>query len=211
MRYPFRLWVCAFTVCVVAVVLSVSYVDRPAAEFFEAHFRHTHFRTVLGYALGPFVLVVVLALFFLLGSGSWLLSGRRLSSWTLKPLLCSWSGIWALGTEVVFKRIFGRGWPSPTYLEDHQYAFRFLHGTPHWDSFPSGTAAISAAIASVLWIVAPRLRFIAALLAALLSILTNGHWISDVIAGGFLGISIGWMTVLLLRPELPPSSASSSA
>jgi len=37
-------------------------------------------------------------------------------------------------------------------------------------------------------------------------VVTNGHWLSDVIAGAFLGASIGWMTVLLLPQALPTAS-----
>jgi membrane-associated phospholipid phosphatase len=78
-----------------------------------------------------------------------------------------------------------------------------MHGGPHWQSFPSGTAAISAAIVSVLWTAIPRWRAIGVLSIALLCVavvITNYHWVGDVIAGTFLGTSIGWMTVQLAEP-----------
>jgi membrane-associated phospholipid phosphatase len=204
----FRRWLLALALCVIAVLASVSYVDRPAADFFNMHVRHTELRGWLVHLLGPFVLTPVVALLFLLGLGCWVLSGRHLRGWTLKPMLCSWSAIWALAAEFVFKQIFGRAWPDPGYVENHLYGFRFLHGGPHWDSFPSGTASISAAIVATLWLVAPRLRLPSVFLAVLLCggvVVTNGHWLSDVIAGGFLGASIGWMTVLLLGSRVPPT------
>jgi membrane-associated phospholipid phosphatase len=106
--------------------------------------------------------------------------------------------MWATLASFVFKRIFGRAWPDPAYVQNHVYGFHLLHGGSHWQSFPSGTAAISTAIVSVLWMLMPRSRTIGALTVALLCVavvITNYHWVGDVIAGIFLGALIGWMTV----------------
>ncbi len=117
MKSAFGWWLSALIVCVIGTIFSMLYVDRPTAEFLDVHFRRTPYWTWLHYTLRPLPLFVVFALFFLLGLGSCLLSGRRLPAWTLKPMLCSWSAIWALGAEVVLKTVFGRAWPDPTYLE----------------------------------------------------------------------------------------------
>jgi membrane-associated phospholipid phosphatase len=211
----FRRWLLTLALSVIAVLVSVSYVDRPAAEFFNAYVRHTALWGWLDRLLAPFVLIPVVALLFLFSTGCWLLSGRQPGTWTLKPLLCSWSAIWALAAEFVAKRVFGRAWPDPGYVENHLYGFRFLRGTPQWNSFPSGTATISAAIVATVWLVAPRLRLPGVFLAVLLCcgvVVTNGHWLSDVIAGAFLGASIGWMTVRLLDSQaLRTPSADPSA
>jgi len=199
----FRNWLFAFAATAIAVVVCIAYVDRPVAEFFDGHLRHTATRVWLDRALAPLGLAVVMALLFLFGCGNWVMSGRLLGSWTRSPLLCSWAAIWATAADIIFKRIFGRAWPDPTYIQNHLYGFRLLHGGPHWQSFPSGTAAISAAIVSVLWIVMPRWRAIGVLIVALLCaavVITNQHWVGDVIAGTFLGASIGWMTVQLAAP-----------
>jgi len=191
----FRCWLWALALCVVAVGLCIAYVDRPLAEWLDAHVRHTEFWEALNLALYPFLLVVVAALFFLLGCGISLIAGRPLRPWTAIPILCSWSAMWAIASEIILKRIFGRGWVDPTFVRDHQYGFHFLHGETHWDAFPSGTAAVSFAILSVLWILKPRWRAAGTVTVILLSIavvIGNYHWLSDVIAGGFLGVTIGW-------------------
>jgi len=111
--------------------------------------------------------------------------------------------MWATTAGIILKRIFGRASPDPTYIQNHLYGFRLLHDAPHWQSFPSGTAAISAGIMSVLWIIMPRWRATRALTVALLCItvvITNYHSVGEVIAGTFLGTSIGWMTVQLAAP-----------
>jgi membrane-associated phospholipid phosphatase len=195
-----RNWLLAFAATAMAVVVCIAYVDRPIAEFFDRHLRHTATWAWLDRALAPLDLVVVAALLFLFGSGAFVISGHLLGSWTRAPLLCSWAAMWATAADIVLKRIFGRAWPDPTYIQNHLYGFRPLHGGPQWGSFPSGTAAISSAIASVLWIVMPRWRAIGALIVVLLCaavVITNYHWVGDVIAGAFLGVSIGWMTVRL--------------
>jgi membrane-associated phospholipid phosphatase len=198
----FRNWLLTFAVTVIVVLVCMAYVDRPGAEFFDAHVRHTASWVWLDRSLRPLDAAVVLALLFLLVGGAWVVSGRSLGSWTRVPLLCSWAAMWAAAADIIFKRIFGHGAPDPTYLQDHLYGFHWLHGSSHWESFPSGTAAISSAIASVLWIAWPRSRAIGALIIVFLCvavIVTNYHWVSDVVAGVFLGASIGWMTVHLQR------------
>jgi membrane-associated phospholipid phosphatase len=197
----FRRWLLLLVLCVMAVVVCVCCIDRPAAVPFNTHLRNTAVSDLIKGLLGPLVLIPVAALLFLFGVGCWLLSGRLLGGWTQKPLLCSWSTIWALAAEFVFKDVFGRGWPDPTFIENHLYGFRFLHAGPYWTSFPSGTATIAAAISTTIWLVAPRLRLPILLMTALICggvVVTNEHWISDVIAGAFLGASIGWMTLSLL-------------
>jgi membrane-associated phospholipid phosphatase len=202
----FRTWVFASGATTVAVVVCIAYVDRPIALFFDAHLRHTAAWVWLSRALAPLDLVVITALLFLLGCGARVLSGHLLRPWTRTPLLCSWAGIWATTADIIFKHIFGRAGPDPAYIQNRIYEFRLLHGGPHWDSFPSGTAAISAAIASVVWIEMPRWRATSAVIVFLLCVavvITNYHWVADVIAGAFLGTSIGWMTVQLQRTVRP--------
>jgi len=203
-RAAFRYWVFALFLCTIAVVVCIAYVDRPAAEFLETHLRRTTLWAWLDRVLRPLDLVVVTELFFLFGCGIWVLSGRQLCSWTETPLLSAWSTVWAVAATIICKHIFGRAWPDPTYVHDHLYGFHFLRGGQHWDSFPSGTAAISTAIVSVLWIMRPRWRVVSLLIVVLLSgavVVTNFHWMSDVIAGAFLGASIGWSTVRLRDPQ----------
>ncbi len=198
-----RNWCLAFAATAIMVGVCIAYVDRPAAEFFDLHLRHTAVWVWLDRALAPLDLTVVMALLFLLGCVIWASSGRLLPLWTRTPGLCSWAAVWATLASFVFKRFFGRARPDPEFVQNHLYGFRLLHGAPHWHSFPSGTAMISVAIVSVLWILQPRWRAPGILIAALLSVavvLTNYHWVGDVVAGTFLGVFIGWMTVWVARP-----------
>ncbi len=197
-RATLRNWLLAFAATAIMAVVCIAYVDRSAASFFDQHLRHTTARLWIERALAPLDLTVAMALLFLLGCGVWASFNRALPLWTRTPRLCSWAASWATLASSLFKRIFGRVQPDPEFLQNHLYGFRLLHGGPHGHSFPSGTATISAAIVLVLCILLPRWRALGILIVALLSIaviLTNYHWVGDVVAGVFLGAFIGWITV----------------
>lgn len=187
----------ALICCIAATAASVHYLDHPLADFFAARVAHTAVGWWLNRLLGLLVFFPVAALMTLFAGGCWMMSGRKLAPWTRPFLACAWSAIWALAAEFAFKQVFAR----------------LPAGGPHAGHFPSGTATISAAAATTIWLVVPRWRMPGLVVAAFASIAvvaTNGHWLSDVIAGAFLGWSIGWMTVLLLNP-VPRASGRDDA
>ena len=199
-----RNWCLAFAATAIMVGVCIAYVDRPVAEFFNLHLRPTATWVWIVRALAPLELTVAIASLFVLGCVIWASFGRLLPLWTRTPRLCGWAAVWATVASFVSKRLFGRVSPDPEFVQNRLYGFRLLHGGPHWHSFPSGTAAISAAIVSVLWILQPRWRALGALTVALLCsavVVTNHHWVGDVIAGLFLGTFIGWMTVRVAMPD----------
>jgi membrane-associated phospholipid phosphatase len=196
----YRRWLLALALCGISVLVCIWYVDRPVAEFFNSHVRPYPAWIWLNRLLAPLVAIPLAGLLFQFGAGLWLLFGRRLASWILTPLLYSSGIIWAIAAEFVFKQILGRGSPDPTYLANHLYGFRFLHASEGWRSFPSGTATIALSVVAMTFLRLPRWRLMVSILAGLACIgvtVTNGHWVSDVIAGIFLGASIGWMTVAI--------------
>jgi membrane-associated phospholipid phosphatase len=201
-RRSFQYWLLGLAICIVSVIVCVIYVDRPVAEFVNRNLRPTAIFLMFGRALRPLIVVVPIGLLYLVGSGCWVIAGRRLSSWTRTLLLCSWSLVWALAATVVLKQIFGRT-SALHYIQHDVYGFYPLRGGPVDDAFPSGTAAIATAIIAVLWLLVPRLRTLWALTLVLIAValvVTNNHFVADVIGGSFLGGSIGWMTVRLQRP-----------
>jgi membrane-associated phospholipid phosphatase len=88
----------------------------------------------------------------------------------------------------------------PSFIRDHDYAFHWFHGGRGYESFLSGHMAATAAVLSVLWLAYPRWRplyAVAGCLVAAVLILSNFHFLSDVIAGALLGALIGSMTTVL--------------
>jgi PAP2 superfamily len=194
-------WVVAFGSCVVLVLLCMAYVDRPIAAYVETHLSHTKLWDWTTYLLWPLPLVLALVLGFQVVAGCWALAGRVLAPWMRTPLISAWSAVWALAVTVVLKRAFGREDIGQGSIAAHGVEFRWLHGGPGHEAFPSGTMMVAGALLSVVWLGAPRLRTACATLLALLGlalVITNSHWVADLIGGGFLGVVIGRMTVLLL-------------
>ncbi|MFH1033174.1 MAG: phosphatase PAP2 family protein [Pseudomonadota bacterium] len=62
-------------------------------------------------------------------------------------------------------------------------------------SFPSGHAATSFAVAAALSVFYPRMAWLFYALAALIAlgrVVSNAHYLSDVMAGAALGLAVGW-------------------
>ena len=204
MNPPLRRWLIGCLLCVASSLASIEWLDRPAAIFLQP-LRTTTVWYWSDRAFTFLLMAVVLAVLFPVVCGVCMAARARLPHWTAVPLLCSWSVLLGLGAEAVLKSIFGRTSP-PAFFHEHLYRFNILHGVMIRDAFPSGTAIISVAIASVLWFTMPRLRIIAPGLAAtwcVVVVVLTYHWVADVIAGAYLGWSIGWFTVLLLRATRP--------
>jgi len=70
-----------------------------------------------------------------------------------------------------------------------------------WPTASKGPGSVAVcAVLSVLWICYPRFRVLYALCmiaVAIALVAANFHFLGDVIAGAFLGISTGWLTVAI--------------
>jgi membrane-associated phospholipid phosphatase len=81
---------------------------------------------------------------------------------------------------------------------DSEYGFHWFRGFFPYDGFPSGHMAIACNIAAIVWHVWPKWRVPALLASAIIGaslILTDYHFVGDVIAGGVFGWIVGAWTV----------------
>jgi membrane-associated phospholipid phosphatase len=192
----------AFLLCTALVIVSVAWVDRPVAEYVFTHFRDTALAHWTSQALGSLRLVVLLAVLWLVGLAGWRLSARPVPSWARTPLVVSVSGGLAGSTTLLLKYFFGRASAYPSYLVQRVYEWRPLRGDASHLAFPSGVMAVAGAVLTVLCILHPRLRVASAVILFALAvalIVTNSHWVADVIAGVFLGIGVGSTVLPLCR------------
>src|SRR4029078_279113 len=215
-------WTLSLAGTAIAAGISYQWVDRPVAVFFHSTVARPETFARLTYAPDPMVPLAV-TVFVVLGLMN--LSGGALSRLENCALLCSLSLIVAELTKIHLKLVFGRTWPdtfrdnNPSFLHYGVYGFNFFRGGHAYASFPSGHTAVTCAVISVLWIYYPkwtRLSGLAWLAVATGLIGANYHFVSDVIAGGFVGISCGWMLTSLwkahehVRKTRPASSLAAS-
>jgi membrane-associated phospholipid phosphatase len=200
---PAARWGIAFAVTALAVAVSYEWFDRPIAYFAHARLRSDD-PLFVQFTLIPdwFAPLAVLAFVVL---GLRVLAGWPLSRPGAVVLLCALSLVIASSIKNQLKVVFGRTWPetwvhdNPSLIRDGVYGFNPLHGGAGYASFPSGHTTAVLAVMSVLWICYPRFRFLYALVAGLVVVGLIGadyHFLSDCIAGAFLGASTGWIVVV---------------
>jgi membrane-associated phospholipid phosphatase len=204
---PLQKWLVSLAISSVAVAVSYLWLDRPLAMFAHGATIQTPIfakLTLLPEPLVPLSLSVLLAL------GLWALARQPLHKPHRVALLCSVSLIVAETFKSELKYVFGRTWPetwingNPSLIHDGVYGFNFFHGGAGFASFPSGHTTAACAVASVLWICYPRLRVLYGAVVGAIAIGLIGadyHFLSDIIAGGFIGTTTGWFAVLLRGEE----------
>ena len=95
--------------------------------------------------------------------------------------------------KAMLKHVFGR-MNTRVWLESGgDLSFHWFHGGGEYSSFPSGHMTVFTTLAAACWLIFPKYRAaclagIAALGFALVA--TDYHYLSDVIAGGYLGLAV---------------------
>jgi membrane-associated phospholipid phosphatase len=147
-------------------------------------------------------------------------SGRSFSKLETTITICVISAISTILIKDQLKFLFGRTWPDTwgpgiiSFLRNGAYGFHYFHNGRSFGSFPSGHAAVAAAVFSIPYLLFPKLRVIAAACIVAINIalvMLNLHFLSDVIAGSFLGFSIGLFTICLLRAASSSHAAETRA
>jgi len=204
-RRSIIIWFASLLGIAAAVTASFLWLDRPLAKFVHQHIRYPHRGIVdeLSHFPNPLLLLaVVLSLFF----GLRMVLGRPLSRHQANIFVCSVSIIFTEGIKDFLKPVFGRTWPetwvhnNPSFIRNGVYGFNFMHGGSAYQSFPSGHMAAACTVISVLWIRYPRFRALYLIVGALVGaglVGANYHFLSDVIAGAFVGLSSGWLMTVV--------------
>ncbi|CAO0822632.1 hypothetical protein DFAR_310005 [Desulfarculales bacterium] len=92
----------------------------------------------------------------------------------------------------IFKHLVGRPRPRLALSPNEYFGPTFQSDLL---SFPSGHAATSFALAAALSVFYPRLAWLFYVLAALVAagrVVSDAHYVSDVLAGAVLGLAVGW-------------------
>ena len=204
-------WTIAFAICGVCVTVSYFLIDGPVAYF--AHYELRGYIRVfdlvgrLPKLLSPLIILstLVLAVRSVLG--------RSLTEMQTCVVLSALSLAISDILENWLKLAFGRTWPetwvqdNPSFIRDGVYSFNPFHGGQGFAAFPSGHMVAISAIMSVFWFLRPRFRPIYGICIATVFIGqlgANYHFVSDLIAGGFLGFLIGRIIIALWNAGTRP-------
>lgn len=178
---------------ILVVLISVNFLDRPIAKLCYSALGHLiivrEFSGTPSF-FGPIQIFLLLIFLY-----------RRIALYPFAHpdvvlVLCEASSLATRLLLPTMKFAFGRTWPldgHPSFLIDGVYGFNFFTAGYPFESFPSGHTASVCALAGVLWATYPRFRLLyAAGVAAIAIALVAGdfHFLSDVLAGGFIGVSV---------------------
>ena len=199
-------------VCVVAVLISYFWIDRPVAFFVYHH----HINTIqvfrwLTYPPPEVQNWSALVLTVLMVRRAW---GSFLR-WQKTLFVACLSLIVADDFRISLGDVFGRYWPetwshdNPSLIGTGTYGFHPFQRGDDIGSFPSGHAARILAFATVWLIAMPRSRTVqvvvivlsASMLVSLVAM--NYHFVSDVIAGSVLGGIVAVYVARLARLQTP--------
>jgi len=186
-----RIWLVAFVVSAVGAAIAFKRIDVPVASHF---WRISHFLHPLSTAFGSTIILTLEAAVALGLVVARVVRGHLSRLAEALAIACIASiCTYGINSEVL-KPFFGV--PTPTdVMEGTRHAFNFMMGSAN-SSFPSGHMILAGAFAGVfmrlhrasLWAFCGLLAF-----AACLLIIGGWHFVSDVIAGTFIGVSAGML------------------
>lgn len=201
MSYLLRNGIYAIICCTILVVISYLYVDKAVAFWvYRPTLQHLSLLKFFTYISSFIFGVAALAYLYFL----WRYTRNKTTYFDYVLLAVVNSMVIATYIKNQLKLIFGRTWPktwtenNPSLIHDNSYGFHFFKGGMAYSSFPSGHTAVIVAATTVLWMIYPRGRWIYLSLIFLVIIGLIGldfHFVSDVIAGGFVGGLTGYYVV----------------
>ncbi len=183
---------------VLLTLLSIRYWDLPVAEYVLEHLGRRFLFGGRVSAMPDLLLVTVATVSAICWAGYFILSRKRITDRrTLFFKILGTSLPIAFILKNILKWVFGRV-DTRVWLAHHQdLSFHWFQGGTHFSGFPSGHMLVFTTIFLALWRFLPRARNLfllgwLSLAAALL--LTEYHFLGDVIAGAFLGYLVHFGT-----------------
>ena len=189
-------WALYAALTVMAIAVSIAYVDRPVALYFhqasppiaEAFGVITRFGVSTYYLIATAALTLTFWLVRRLGEGRW---AARLGAAAVVPLFLFLSiAVSGLITDLL-KVVFGRARPKLLFANE-TFGFDWWGTKADFWSFPSGHATTVVAIAAALYCLWPRFLPLYVGFAVLVSLsraVIGAHYVSDVIAATFIAIA----------------------
>ncbi len=190
--------------CLVTAGLAMAFADRPLASFSHDVLHRPRWCVWLTWIANvPDTLAVAV----LAGALVWWLMRRRFDFAWRVLLGAALATLLAVVAVVLLKYACGRLWPdtwvngNPSWIHDRAFGFLPFHGGRGYASFPSGHTARTTAPFAVLWHRLPKFRvlWVVPIVLVTVGLLgANFHFVSDCIAGVWVGSLCAWAVVLVV-------------
>ena len=184
-----RIWSVLLVACAAIVAFSFLRVDVPAALYF---WNVGHLRSPLNAAFGSAVILSAESAVILFLVITRLVRGHISVFGETLAIACLVSMCAYVANDHVLKVFFGVANPAEV-VHGAGHSFNFWMGSDS-SSFPSGHMVLAGAFAGFfmrLYKASIRLFSVLLLIAAVLLLVGDWHFLSDIIAGAFLGTSAG--------------------
>jgi membrane-associated phospholipid phosphatase len=212
MTRELKVWIICLILTLAAVWSCYLWLDRPIALWVRG--TSGNLRVPADLVNTPFSSTSFISACAFVICGLVAISGRQLSTTGTTITMCVISTVSTVLIKDQLKFMFGRTWPE-MFVRNGAYGFHYFHYGRSLESFPSGHAAVAATILFIPWFLFPKLRMMAATCIVAVDVglvMLNLHFLSDVIAGTFVGFSIALFTISLWRaikfpygyPAAPP-------
>jgi membrane-associated phospholipid phosphatase len=206
-------WSASLLLLAPLVVLCVQFVDIPVALFVKEHLYGNRHWSRLTSDLPDLLLLVVLVT---TAAAVWLyvLRTRKgiYDEATSFDKLVAWAAPVSYVSKDVLKSVFGRV-NTRTWLQDPQlYSFQWFERRQGFEGFPSGHMLVIVTLLAATWRFYPRTRPLCLLLGVVLAIalvVTDYHFVSDVLAGAYVGVAVEAVVFRFLLKD--PCKLGSSA
>ena len=196
-----QIWLISLVVCAAAAVISFKYLDMPIARRLSGNLGELE---AVGAGLGSAVLLSLEAAIAITLIAARLVRGHLSPLNKTLALACLTSMCAFAVNDSVLKLFFGIPNPWDVLFEGAHHTFHFLAGSRE-SSFPSGHMILAGSFGGVFMKLYPGSRWplsILLFIGAALLIVGDWHFVSDVIAGTFAGVSAGLLAGELWRTHL---------
>lgn len=205
-------WIVSSLLVASLTLLCVHFIDVPVALFVKNYLYANPRWSKLTSNLPDLLLMVVL-ITTLVGFSIYLIRVKKgiYDELTDFAKIVTWAGPVSFVVKHFLKFVFGR-YNTRRWVEDPSlYGFYWFQRRPGCDGFPSGHMVVLVTLLAALWRFYPRSRpfcLITGSLLAIALVTTNYHYVSDVIAGTFIGVLVEAVAFRVLHNE--PSRVSTS-
>jgi membrane-associated phospholipid phosphatase len=207
MPTPYRYVLYTFPLVVIAVAVCMLWIDRPVALWMASIYSASEHRSFSGH-IANFLTQLVYCLMVICFIWYFLLSVNRHNGYFSRGLLLFNESIaFTYFIKMTLQYAFGRYIPrypeKSTLLFVHNprlYGFHWFHA----GCFPSGHSALLVAGLTAICLYYPRWKIPSVLLTLILAVtllLLNYHFVSDIIGGAYLGLTVTLALYYLTKLE----------